>query len=121
VLDSLNQYSSVVIINGLAAILFMIDYVLFGVTMIRTATLPRWSGVLVAVGAPSPVTRVRDSSTSLHWRVADRDLGQCKSRRRPGLAIGSGARVRFGSDASRSAETSMSTRSSRVSTAPGLA
>ena len=29
----------------------MIDYVLFGVAMIRTATLPRWSGVLVAVGA----------------------------------------------------------------------
>ena len=42
-----------VIINGLAAILFTIGYVLFGVTMIRTATLPRWSGVLVAVGAPA--------------------------------------------------------------------
>jgi hypothetical protein len=53
VLDSINQYSPVVIINGLAAILFMIGYVLFGVAMIRTATLPRWSGVLVAVGAPA--------------------------------------------------------------------
>ena len=41
------------IINGLAAILFMIDCALFGVTMIRTATLPQWSGVLVAVGAPA--------------------------------------------------------------------
>ena len=41
------------IINGLAAILFMIGYILFGVAMIRTATLPRWSGVLVAVGAPA--------------------------------------------------------------------
>jgi hypothetical protein len=43
----------VVIVNGLAAILFMIGCVLFGVAMIRTATLPRWSGVLVAVGAPA--------------------------------------------------------------------
>jgi hypothetical protein len=34
-------------------ILFMIGYVLFGVAMIRTATLPRWAGVLVAVGAPA--------------------------------------------------------------------
>jgi hypothetical protein len=42
-----------VIVNGLAAILFMIGYVLFGVAMIRTATLPRWAGVLVAVGAPA--------------------------------------------------------------------
>ena len=53
VLDSITQYWPVVIINGLAAILFMIGYVLFGVAMIRTATLPRWSGVLVAVGAPA--------------------------------------------------------------------
>jgi hypothetical protein len=53
VLDSINQYMPVVIINGLAAILFMIGYILFGVAMIKTATLPRWSGVLVAVGAPA--------------------------------------------------------------------
>ena len=53
VLGSINQYVPVVIINGLAAILFMIGYVLFGVAMIRTAALPRWSGVLVAVGAPA--------------------------------------------------------------------
>ena len=53
VLDSLGQYLPVVIINGLAAILFMIGYVLFGIAMIRTAALSRWSGVLVAVGAPA--------------------------------------------------------------------
>jgi hypothetical protein len=53
VLDSISQYLPVVIVNGLAAILFMIGYVLFGVAMIRTATLPRWAGVLVAVGAPA--------------------------------------------------------------------
>jgi hypothetical protein len=53
VLDSIGRYSPVVIVNGLAAILFMIGYVLFGVAMIRTAAFPRWSGVLVAVGAPA--------------------------------------------------------------------
>jgi hypothetical protein len=52
-LDSITQYPPVVIINGLAAILFMIGYILFGVAMIRTVALPRWSGVLVAVGAPA--------------------------------------------------------------------
>jgi hypothetical protein len=52
VLDSTNQYLPVVIINMLAAILFMIGYIMLGVAMIRTATLPRWSGVLVALGAP---------------------------------------------------------------------
>ena len=51
VLDFMSQYWPVVIINGLAAVLFMIGYVLFGVAMIRTATLPRWAGILVAVGA----------------------------------------------------------------------
>jgi hypothetical protein len=40
VLDSLSQYLPVVIINGLAAILFMIGYILFGIAVIRTATLP---------------------------------------------------------------------------------
>jgi hypothetical protein len=53
VLNSISQYPPVVIINGLAAILFMIGYVLFGVAMIRTATLLRWAGILVAVGAPA--------------------------------------------------------------------
>lgn len=52
-LDSLIQYLPVVIINGSAAILFMIGYILFGIAMIRTATMPRCSGVLVAVGAPA--------------------------------------------------------------------
>ena len=47
------RLDSVVIVNGMAAVLFMIGYILFGVAMIRTATLPRWSGVLVAVGAPA--------------------------------------------------------------------
>jgi hypothetical protein len=40
VLDSISQYLPVLIVNGMAAILFMIGYALFGVVMIRTATLP---------------------------------------------------------------------------------
>jgi hypothetical protein len=52
VLDAIAQYWPVAVINGLAAIAFMVGYVLFGVAMTRTA-LPRWSGVLVAVGAPA--------------------------------------------------------------------
>jgi hypothetical protein len=44
--------SGVVIVNGLA-ILFMIDYVLLGIATMRTVTLPRTYGVLVAVGAPA--------------------------------------------------------------------
>jgi enamine deaminase RidA (YjgF/YER057c/UK114 family) len=51
-LDGINQYSPVVISNGLAAIAFMIGYALLGIAIIRTPTLPRLSGVLVAVGAP---------------------------------------------------------------------
>ena len=32
---------------------FIVGYVLFGIAMARTGTLPRSAGVLVAVGAPS--------------------------------------------------------------------
>jgi hypothetical protein len=91
VLDSINQYSPVVIINGLAAILFMIGYVLFGVAMIRTATLPRWAGILVAVGAPAHCL----VSGSLSWSRPP--PGQSRSwavrvsaPASPGPAIGSG-------------------------------
>jgi hypothetical protein len=51
-LDAIGQYWPVAVINGLAAITFMIGYLLFGIAMTKTA-LPRWSGVLVAVGAPA--------------------------------------------------------------------
>ncbi|MDP9219262.1 MAG: hypothetical protein M3P23_01840 [Actinomycetota bacterium] len=54
VLDALNQYPPVVVINGLAAIAFVIGYVLFGIAMMRaTPSWPRLSGIFVAVGAPA--------------------------------------------------------------------
>jgi hypothetical protein len=52
VLDAISQYPPVVLLNALAAIGFMLGYILFGIAMTRT-TLTRVSGVLVAVGAPS--------------------------------------------------------------------
>jgi hypothetical protein len=52
VLDSITQYPPVVVVNGLAAVAFMVGYALFGIAMTRTA-LPRLSGFLVAVGAPA--------------------------------------------------------------------
>jgi hypothetical protein len=53
VIDTISQYPPVVGINALAAIAFMIGYVLFGIAMIRTAGLPRLAGILVAIGAPA--------------------------------------------------------------------
>ena len=53
VLDAIAQYPPVVGINGLAAITFVIGYLLFGITIIRTASLHRLAGILVAVGAPA--------------------------------------------------------------------
>jgi hypothetical protein len=72
VLDSINQYAPVVIINGLAAVLFMIGYVLFGVAIIRTVALPRWSGVLVAVGAPAHLLGfgIAQLVTTAAWPIA---------------------------------------------------
>jgi hypothetical protein len=49
----------VVIVKGLAAILFMIGYVLLGIAVIRTVTLPRSYGVLGAVGAPAYLRHLR--------------------------------------------------------------
>jgi hypothetical protein len=51
-IDAVSQYPPVVILNGLAAIGFVIGYILFGIAMTRTASA-RVSGVLLAVGAPS--------------------------------------------------------------------
>jgi hypothetical protein len=62
----------------------MIGYVLFGAAMIRMGTLPRWSGVLLAL-ASGPFVGFRDSSAGIDRRVANRDLRQRQSRRRSRL------------------------------------
>jgi hypothetical protein len=53
VIIAIGLYSPVVGLNGLAVIAFVVGYALFGVAMTKTATLPRLSGILVAVGGPS--------------------------------------------------------------------
>src|SRR5215213_7639446 len=73
VLNSINQYPPVVIINGLAAILFMIGYVLFGVAMIRTPTLPRWAQSWL-LWALRPILLGFGGRSGFYRRVADRDL-----------------------------------------------
>jgi hypothetical protein len=52
VLASVNQYLPVLVVNGLAAITFLIGYALFGIAMTRARTLPRLAGLLVVVGGP---------------------------------------------------------------------
>src|SRR5687768_8302823 len=74
--NPLTNILPVVIINGFAATLFMIGYLLFSGAMIRTSTLPRWSGVLVAVGAPAHSIGFRDSAACHYRRLADRDSRQ---------------------------------------------
>ena len=72
VLDAIAQYWPVAVVNGLAAITSIIGYILFGIAMTKTATLPRWSGVLVAVGAPAHLLGLGISvlvSTAI-WPVA---------------------------------------------------
>jgi hypothetical protein len=53
VIDATLIYPPVVGLNGLAVIGFVAGYALFGITMTRTASLPRLSGIFVAVGAPA--------------------------------------------------------------------
>jgi hypothetical protein len=53
VIDPILQYPPVLGLNGLATIAFIVGYALFGIAMTRTTTLPRLSGILVAVGAPA--------------------------------------------------------------------
>jgi len=52
-LDAINAYLPVVILNGLAAVGFIAGFVILGIAVARSRVFPRWSGILVAVGAPS--------------------------------------------------------------------
>jgi hypothetical protein len=54
-IDAIILYLPVVALNGVAFGGFVVGFVLFGIAMAGTATLPRACGLLVAVGAPSQV------------------------------------------------------------------
>ena len=51
-LDQIVLYQPVVVFNGVAAVLFMLGYVILGVTMTARTNFPRMAGILIAVGAP---------------------------------------------------------------------
>ena len=54
-IDAINLYPPVMALNGVAFAGFVVGFVMFGLAMARIPTLPRPSGLLVAVGAPSQV------------------------------------------------------------------
>ena len=54
-IDAINVYLPEVALNGVAFGGFVVGFVMFGMAMAKTATVPRSSGMLVAVGAPSQV------------------------------------------------------------------
>jgi hypothetical protein len=51
-IDAINAYLPEVALNAVAFLGFVVGFVIFGMAMAKTATLPRSSGLLVAVGAP---------------------------------------------------------------------
>jgi hypothetical protein len=55
-IDAINRYLPEVALNVVAFGGFVVGFVLFGVAMAKTASFPRPSGLLVAVGAPCQLT-----------------------------------------------------------------
>ncbi len=51
-LDAISMYPPVVIFTGLAAVGFMTGFVILGIAVTKSGAFPRWSGILIAVGAP---------------------------------------------------------------------
>jgi hypothetical protein len=54
-IDAINSYPPEVALDAVAFGGFVVGFILFGMAMAKTATLPRFSGLLVAVGAPIQV------------------------------------------------------------------
>jgi hypothetical protein len=54
-IDTINRYPPEAVLNGVAFAGFVVGFIIFGAAMARTASFPRPSGVLVAVGAPTQV------------------------------------------------------------------
>lgn len=51
-LDAIIVYLPVVVFNGFAAVGFIAGYVILGISIATSRVFPRWSGILIAVGAP---------------------------------------------------------------------
>jgi hypothetical protein len=54
-IDAINRYPPAAALNAVAFGGFVVGFVTFGVAMAKTASFPRPSGLLVAIGAPSQV------------------------------------------------------------------
>jgi hypothetical protein len=54
-IDAINRYPPEVALDAAAFVGLVVGFILFGMAMVKTATLPRFSGLLVAVGAPVQV------------------------------------------------------------------
>jgi hypothetical protein len=71
-IDAINRYLPEVALNGVAFGGFVVGFVMFGMAMTKTASFPRPSGLLVAVGAPTQVVGFALSQLVLPalWAVA---------------------------------------------------
>jgi hypothetical protein len=71
-IDAINRYLPEAALNGVAFGGFVVGFVLFGVAMAKTASFPRPSGLLVAVGAPTQVVgfTLAQLVTPALWAVA---------------------------------------------------
>jgi hypothetical protein len=71
-IDAINHYLPEVALNGVAFGGFVVGFVMFGMAMTKTASFPRPSGLLVAVGAPTQVVGFALSQLVLPalWAVA---------------------------------------------------
>jgi hypothetical protein len=58
-----------VIINELVAAMFMISYPLYGFAVIRTATLPRWCGILLVHSSQDEPVWTLIARGRKWWRV----------------------------------------------------
>jgi len=51
-LDAINAYPPVIILNGLLAVGFFLGFIFFGIATLRARVLPRQTGILMVIGSP---------------------------------------------------------------------
>jgi hypothetical protein len=71
-INAINRYMPEIALNGVAFGGFVVGFVLFGVAMAKTASFPRPSGLLIAVGAPVQLVgfALAEFASPALWAVA---------------------------------------------------
>jgi hypothetical protein len=71
-INAINRYLPEIALNGVAFGGFVVGFVLFGVAMAKTASFPRPSGLLIAVGAPVQLVgfALAEFASPALWAVA---------------------------------------------------